>query len=294
MILFIWIDTGYEIRIISVGQVNLSPHEMMKTKKAILTCALLLSATNAHAVVSLTDVYKFDSNLTSQNGYTMQGQASSVSYADGAAVIHSNISAGGGYYFGSAPYNLTTNWAVQMDVKFQNTSGTAAKIFSTNNNASNGLSLAATNSSDGYTFALCSGNGWDGYSSTTRATTHNLQSATDMVKLSIVNRNGNIYMFAGDQQLSFGNGRDFLTVAETGLSSGQAVLGGFMLGFGPGGTNGMNSSNDLTIGNLNVYSFAASDSLDDVKVAMGIPEPVTASLAVLGLAVLGLRRRRIR
>ncbi|WP_215714409.1 PEP-CTERM sorting domain-containing protein [Akkermansia glycaniphila] len=267
---------------------------MMKPKKSIVTVVLLLVATSADAAVSLTDVYKFDSNLTSQNGYTMQGQASSVSYTNGAAVIHSNVAEAGGYYFGAAPYNLTTNWAVQMDIKFQNTTGTAAKIFASNNNATNGLSLAATNSADGYTFALCSGNGWNGYSSTTRAATSNLQSTADFLKLSIVNRGSNIYMFAGDQQLSFGNGRDFLTVAETGLSSGQAVLGGFMLGFGPGGTNGISSSNDLTVGNLNVYSFAASDSLDDVKAAMGIPEPAAAALAVLGFAALGFRRRRIR
>ncbi len=267
-------------------------HKIMKIEKTILTCALLLAATNAQAAVSLTDVYKFDSNLTSQNGYTMQGQAASVSYADGSAIIHSNNSGVGGYFFGTAPYNFTTNWAVQMDIKFQNTTGTAAKIFASNNNATNGLSLAATNSTDGYTFALCSGNGWTGYSAATRTTTQNLQSTTDMVKLSIVNREGNIYMFAGDQQLSFGNGRDFLTVAETGLSSGQAVLGGFMLGFGPGGSNGINGSNNLTVGNLNVYSFAASDSLDDVKAAMGIPEPAAVTLALLGFAAFGLRRRR--
>lgn len=258
---------------------------------SLLSCAF----TQAYAAVTLTDVFTFDENMTSGGGYAMLGQTSGVSYSNGNAIIHSNVSSSSGYFLTQSTYNYTDNWSVQLDFQFSNTTGNAAKIFTTNNDGGTGLSLLATNSTDGSTLAFCKGaSGYTGYGTASKISKPdgvNLQGAP--VKLSIINRDSKIYVFLDDTQLSFQNGLDYMSHDTVGLSGG-ITLDKIMLGFGAGGTNGISSSNDLTVGNLNIYKFEGSDSMEDIKKGMGlvaVPEASTATLALLACSAFGLRRR---
>lgn len=285
------------------------PRQTMKKSiilSALLTVASLTTASAAVAIVSQFPLSSdLSNNVTGTSAQTLAnktgGTNPTVTYADGSATITTNytnvtsttvsgLEASANYQGGS--------WAVSFDIKFKNTSAALEKIFASNFATANGIIITASNTTDGAKFGLLGGaTGVSNYNKATTLTTNLNQDATAFQHLTLINYGGSLYLYSDYTKGTFGtSGVDHLTQSSFSGQTGL-LLNQFHVGFGYNSDSyGVVTSTPLTMKNLTTYKFdAATDTLESVLIATGAapaPEPTTASLSLLGLAALMMRRRR--
>ena len=192
-------------------------------------------------------------------------------------------------HLSSAGLGLEKNWALQMTVSLPvNSTGTALSLVCFDNGSSDGLEFNLANNNDkgvyGFTYNT-TGNTWTGWGAGNRT---DIKQVSGMTTLTFVNYEGAIYFGAGDTWATFNNG-----TADSPTNVANGALDKLLLGGGKGGANGPAVGYSFEVDDIVVYSFDSSKvGISDVKAALIIPEPATATLSLLALAGLCARRRR--
>lgn len=226
------------------------------------------TVTGGSPLVPLIDDVGTANNITASQSIdaTASIGTTGVSAPGSTAYLQKN-SGNSGWHSNSVPYSLTDNWAVQLWMRPDTNGGTVQ--FQTDNSTV-GASIWFQNSDGGNDIAFAHGGG--GVASPTN-NDFNYTTGT-WYRLGIVRSNAVNYFYINGAQ-----------VASDTVNS---TLGAPMLGFAQGGSNGGTGAYD----ELNVWSFASTDSLDSIETTMNaVPEPSAALLGGLGMLCLLCRRR---
>lgn len=228
-------------------------------------------------------------NFTPNNVTTTSSDPSTLS-PDSASSLE--LTTRSGVYSGLYGPNfssLGTNWAMQFDLKTKGTASSFQSVLKIGSDT-NGLQLIYGNgaSDQGSGLGFCVANN-GGYVNRVMSTVN--LTANTWNKISIVCLNGNLHLFLGNTDIT-----DTLTkTAGNGLNGINYSADTLKLGYNnalSGNQSDFGVKNGTAYDEFKVWSIANGDSLDSVMSAMNIPEPATASLGLLALAPLLLRRRR--
>lgn len=227
---------------------------MLMKKTLFLTAALLLATVSGQGAVTLLD------------GFSPASQSSSNSQVN----------------WSDDTSSFSTGWAVSFQVTIPNTVNNGDTLFSTGSGipAARGWQFAFNNVANS-TFTLTMNNNGTNTVFTTQSFTK-ADLANTPLTLVVRETQDNkslITFYLGSEEIASGTSTELLS-----LTKGSST---FWANGSPAGRTQLSDIQSVT--------FDTSDSNMDVLAALGIvtvPEPATASLGILGLAALMIRRRR--
>lgn len=222
-------------------------------KTLFLTAALLLATVSGQGAVTLLDGFSPASQSSSNSQVNWNDDASSFS----------------------------TGWAVSFQVTIPNTVNNGDTLFSTGSGvpSARGWQFAFNKLENSFTLTL-NNNGADIVFTTQSFTKADLANTPlTLVVRETQDNKSLITFYLGSEEIASGTSTELLS-----LTKGSST---FWANGSPAGRTQLSDIQGVT--------FDASDSNMDVLAALGIatvPEPATASLGILGLAALMIRRRR--
>lgn len=262
-------------------------------KKKLFALFLLgCCASSSQAITQIGD-YSFQENLN--NAVTGTGALGNwsishctTSFENGYLTLNNRTGQYSGLYNVNAS-SAGSDWSLQLSVNLVKISVNYQQILKLGSDSSDstGLMLVAGNGASdwGSGFGLTSA-GSSGHNNGLMSTEN--VNVGEWNTISLISLNGTLQMYLNGKNITHtltknrGNGL-------TGLShSLDALKLGYNNGAGNYGVADGTGFKDLKIWALN----AETDTLSSVEAVMGVPEPATASLSLLGLASLMLRRRR--